>query len=86
MLYFNLLKRMFEFERSLSIIIKVSIYNITKWLYEITHCITAIDPCLFNPCVHGSCSNLGNDYMCTCHTGYIGKDCDMTGHGEYMII
>ena len=35
-------------------------------------------PCLPNPCKNGgSCSanDVGNGYVCTCKSGYIGSDC-----------
>ncbi|XP_052237206.1 delta-like protein B isoform X2 [Dreissena polymorpha] len=38
----------------------------------------AITPCSSNPCVHGDCYAGPRDYICSCQTGYQGKNCDQT--------
>ncbi|WAR08657.1 CSMD3-like protein [Mya arenaria] len=35
-----------------------------------------IDNCSPNPCAHGTCTDLVNDYTCACVAGYDGKNCD----------
>jgi hypothetical protein len=39
--------------------------------YEGVDCGTQINECTTpsNPCVHGTCKDLFNDYKCTCHQG-----------------
>ncbi|XP_018405456.1 PREDICTED: basement membrane-specific heparan sulfate proteoglycan core protein-like [Cyphomyrmex costatus] len=33
-------------------------------------------PCTSNPCIHGQCQNLNDDYSCTCEYGYAGRNCE----------
>ncbi|XP_077050067.1 vitamin K-dependent protein C [Siphateles boraxobius] len=35
------------------------------------------DQCASNPCVHGHCVDLIQDYSCTCHSGFEGRQCDL---------
>ncbi|XP_039313933.1 basement membrane-specific heparan sulfate proteoglycan core protein isoform X8 [Solenopsis invicta] len=37
---------------------------------------TLYDPCAINPCIHGQCQNLNNDYSCICEYGYAGRNCE----------
>ena len=38
-----------------------------------------INDCDPNPCDHDeTCTDLLNDYNCTCHDGWTGKDCDIS--------
>ena len=38
---------------------------------------TDIDDCAGNPCINGaSCTDLVNDYMCSCIAGYGGSNCE----------
>jgi len=40
------------------------------------------DECEPNPCLNnGTCTDLFNDYNCTCATGYIGRNCE---NGTYI--
>ena len=36
---------------------------------------TDINECRPDPCVHGNCTDLINDYLCSCDPGYIAKNC-----------
>lgn len=38
-----------------------------------------IDPCLTNPCIHGTCTPYATSYKCTCSDGFTGRNCDV-GH------
>ena len=35
-----------------------------------------INECLLQPCLNGNCTDLVNDFTCTCDDGYDGKNCD----------
>ena len=37
---------------------------------------TELDECINKPCVHGSCKDVVDGYVCTCEAGYTGKNCD----------
>lgn len=37
---------------------------------------TSYYPCAANPCIHGQCQNLNDDYSCTCEYGYAGRNCE----------
>ena len=39
-------------------------------------CTAIIKDCSSNPCIHGTCTDLVNNYTCTCEAGYDGKNCD----------
>ena len=39
--------------------------------YEGLFCEVEIDECASNPCVHGTCQDLTNDYLCTCDKGLL---------------
>jgi len=43
--------------------------------YKGDHCETLIKICEKKPCLHGFCTNLLNDFKCTCDNGYEGKKC-----------
>ena len=47
--------------------------------YTGTLCNIDADPCgHLTPCVHGECSNVGNEiYSCSCDVGYTGVNCDI---------
>lgn len=34
-----------------------------------------IDHCSNNPCVHGTCTDTGATYSCTCDAGWTGPNC-----------
>lgn len=40
------------------------------------NCEINIDNCATNPCAHGSCTDLANDYKCHCEVQWTGKNCD----------
>ena len=40
-------------------------------------CITDIDECADNPCVHGNCTDGINNHTCECDDGYEGDNCDI---------
>jgi Notch-like protein len=44
------------------------------------HNFSDIDECLLNPCIHGTCSDRVNGYVCACNQGYNGSNCQ---HGMY---
>ena len=48
---------------------------IVWWQFLKSFC-SDIDECANNPCQHGSCLDLVNDYTCECSPGFKGKDCD----------
>lgn len=50
--------------------------------YTSVDCEVMIDNCDPNPCIFGECSNLLNDFNCTCEPGYTGKIC---GEGEHKL-
>ena len=35
------------------------------------------DECHSSPCVNGTCTDLINNYKCTCIPGYSGRNCDI---------
>ena len=35
-----------------------------------------INECKLDPCVHGNCTDLINDYSFSCDPGYYGKNCN----------
>ncbi|XP_053380156.1 neurogenic locus notch homolog protein 1-like [Mercenaria mercenaria] len=35
--------------------------------------------CDSSPCIHGTCNNLSNDFSCSCHQGFKGRLCNITG-------
>ncbi|XP_011864496.1 PREDICTED: basement membrane-specific heparan sulfate proteoglycan core protein isoform X15 [Vollenhovia emeryi] len=37
---------------------------------------TSYDPCASNPCIHGQCQSLSDDYSCVCEYGYAGRNCE----------
>ena len=37
--------------------------------------ITDINECKLDPCVHGNCTKLSNNYSCSCDPGYNGRNC-----------
>ena len=37
--------------------------------------ITDINECKRDPCVYGNCSDLINNYSCSCYPGYNGRNC-----------
>ena len=37
--------------------------------------ITDINECKLDPCVHGNCTDLINNYSCSCDPGYNGRNC-----------
>ena len=39
------------------------------------HLIPDTDPCDPDPCAHGSCTRVGNGYICKCYSGYSGSTC-----------
>ena len=44
-----------------------------------------IDECESGPCMHGECENKVNKYICICHPGYTGVNCEIgksTGVGK----
>ena len=53
----------------------VSMYDIIKTVHSFQ---TDVNECASNPCQNSlSCTNLINDYRCTCKTGYTGKQCEI---------
>ena len=44
-------------------------------LYRTFVVITDINECEFDPCVHGNCTDLINNYSCLCDPGYNGRNC-----------
>ena len=50
----------------------------TKCIYtKMCNIFTDIDDCAGNPCMNGaSCTDLVNDYMCSCIAGYGGSNCE----------
>tara|TARA_B110000858_G_C17798179_1_gene473653 strand:- start:278 stop:2341 length:2064 start_codon:yes stop_codon:yes gene_type:complete len=52
--------------------------------YEGTQCQIDIDECDPDPCVHGTCTDLLNDYSCECTAKYIGKNCNLLGTIETL--
>ena len=51
------------------------LYYIIWWQFLKSFC-SDIDECAPNPCQHGSCLDMVNDYDCECNPGYKGKNCD----------
>jgi hypothetical protein len=47
-------------------------------------CSIDIDDCLRRPCLHGACTDLVNNYTCTCTPGYTGRNCQ-TGKCPYLL-
>ena len=45
--------------------------------YTGKNCDMPITPCLSNPCLHGECTNKGNEFECKCDFGYMGQRCDV---------
>uniref|UniRef100_A0A1I8FWN0 EGF-like domain-containing protein n=1 Tax=Macrostomum lignano TaxID=282301 RepID=A0A1I8FWN0_9PLAT len=41
-----------------------------------TNCEINIDDCASKPCINGLCSDLVNDYSCSCFTGWEGRNCN----------
>ena len=42
-----------------------------------------IDDCSENPCIHGACSDLVNNFTCNCEPGYYGKTCQ---DSKYLLL
>ena len=45
--------------------------------------VTDNNPCLQNPCVHGTCKSLLLGYACLCYDGYIGAHCETSMYKDY---
>ena len=50
--------------------------------YSGDNCEINIDECASDPCVHGTCVDLVNDYRCDNCAGFTGKSCDECAHGN----
>ena len=48
-------------------------------------CVLATDP-LVTPCVNGFCVDGFNTYTCLCYDGYTGRNCDVEGITEYLVV
>ena len=44
-------------------------------MWQLIFNIVDIDDCLPSPCLHGTCKDHLNGYICTCSHGYTGTDC-----------
>ena len=42
----------------------------------VNHTVTAPDPCLNSPCVHGDCTQTCSGFTCSCHPNSNGTVCD----------
>ena len=40
------------------------------------HCEALFDHCLSDPCVHGECRSVDDQYKCDCQLGYDGINCE----------
>lgn len=50
-------------------------FNIPKYIF-LLYIITEIDECASNPCQNGgTCTDMLNDYSCSCSPGYSDKNC-----------
>lgn len=46
--------------------------------------VAAFNNCIPNPCVHGSCTDLLQDYTCSCVGNYTGKNCSIDIKSIYI--
>lgn len=44
-----------------------------------------IHECESSPCVHGSCTDQVNGYVCECTPGYIGVSCNIGKHTNCLV-
>jgi len=52
-------------------------YLFDKYSINIRHvAFSDIDDCHPEPCIHGTCEDKVNDYLCHCPPGWTGKNCD----------
>ncbi|XP_011663142.2 sushi, von Willebrand factor type A, EGF and pentraxin domain-containing protein 1 [Strongylocentrotus purpuratus] len=56
----------------------VSSENITSTQIESPSMCDAVDECMSNPCIHGSCENKLEGFHCECESGYKGELCTDT--------
>jgi hypothetical protein len=42
---------------------------------NIVMCVLDYDPCVPNPCTHGTCTTSTGSVQCSCHSGYSGTTC-----------
>ena len=54
----------------------ISLHNFSYYHSLGTVCEDEINECDSSPCEYGTCSDLLNDYHCTCSEGYAGTRCD----------
>ena len=45
-----------------------------------------INECEPYPCIHGSCKDGVNSYMCVCYSGYIGANCNESTNELNLLI
>ena len=45
---------------------------------------SSTDPCSDNPCIRGTCSVDGDDFVCVCDEGYAGELCDECAVGYHL--
>ncbi|TMS08310.1 Neurogenic locus notch-like protein protein 1 [Larimichthys crocea] len=48
--------------------------------YNDATCLSQVDECGSNPCIHGRCQDLINGYKCTCDSGWSGPNCDINNN------
>lgn len=56
----------------------ILIKNIINYIFSST--IIKKDPCNPNPCISGTCSNEGGNFLCHCPSGYSGTRCENRDH------
>ncbi|CAG08131.1 unnamed protein product, partial [Tetraodon nigroviridis] len=48
--------------------------------YHDATCLSQVNECLSNPCIHGHCEDKINGYNCLCDSGWSGKNCDINNN------